>query len=394
MSKNHYDLIVVGLGAMGAAALYQASKRGARALGIDRFNPPHIMGSSHGETRITRQSIAEGEMYMPFIQRADEIWRELESFSGRELFLKSGGLIIEPQIQGASFHKQGYFVEESARTARKYGIAHEVLSANEANKRFPLLQMRPIDRAYYEPDTGVLRPELCIQTQLELAMTAGATLRTCEVVSDYQADSDLVQVFTDKGSYSADKLVLSAGAWIADLLPLQHRDNFKAYRQVIHWFEADDISAFYPENFPYLIWIGDTMEQFFTAFPAPRDGTQALKVVTEQYHTSTHPDQLDREVHPAEREYMFYELIAPRLKGVRENVIHEEVCMYTVTPDEHFVIDHHPESRRVIIASPCSGHGFKHSAAVGETLAQLALEGRAEFDISAFALSRLIDIPK
>ena len=389
MSSNHYDLIVVGLGAMGSAALYQASKRGLRALGIDRFDPPHNMGSSHGETRITRQSIGEGEMYMPFIRRSDEIWRELESISGRKLFLQSGGLIIAPETDAASFHVQGDFVELSARMAEKFGIAHDVLDAPTVNERFPLLMLRPVDRAYYEPGAGVLRPELCIQTQLELASQGGCAIQSNETVIDFRADSKGVEVVTDKSRYQADKLILSTGAWIADLLPETHRSGIRVCRQVIYWFEADNLEAFYPENCPFVIWIGDKLEDFWSTFPAPRDGLGGVKLVTEQYHTSTHPDELSRQVTAEEIADMYHRLTVPRLKGLREKLVHADVCMYTVTHDEHFVIDFHPDSKRVVIASPCSGHGFKHSPAVGETLVQLALDGQSEFDISAFELARL-----
>lgn len=389
---NHYDLIVVGLGAMGSAALYQASKRGARALGIDRFDPPHTMGSSHGDTRITRQAIGEGEMYMPFIRRSEEIWRDLESSTGRELFLKSGGLIIAPENDAASFHVQGNFVALSVNIAKKYGIPHEVLDAAEIKRRFPMLMPRPVDRAYFEPGAGVLRPERCIQTQLELAAQAGASIRTNERMIRYQTESRGVTVVTEGGSYQADKLILATGAWIGDLLPESFQAGIRVCRQVIYWFEADNQEAFYPENCPFVIWIGDRLEDFWSTFPAPRDGLRGVKLVTEQYHSSTHADELSRQVTAEETADMYHRLTAPRLKGLRENLIHADVCMYTVTADEHFVIDRHPESERVVVASPCSGHGFKHSAAVGETLAQLALEGGSELDISAFGLARLGDI--
>ena len=389
MTANHYDLIVVGLGAMGAAALYQASKRGATVLGIDRFNPPHNFGSSHGDTRITRQAIAEGEMYMPFIRRSSEIWRELQAISGRELFHQSGGLIISPPHDTATFHAQGDFVTASARVAEKFGIAHEILDADEVMRRHPLLTLRPTDRAYYESGAGVLRPERCIQTQLDLALAAGATINMREMVTAYEPSADGVKVLTEKGTYHADKVILSAGAWIGDMLPEDYRAGIRVCRQVIYWFEAEDISEFHPENFPFVIWIGDKLTDFWTAFPAPRDGMPGVKMVTEQYHTATHPDRVSREVTAAETADMYHRLTLPRLKGLRENLVHADVCMYTVTPDEHFVIDQHPQSERVIIASPCSGHGFKHSAAVGEALAQLALDGQAQFDISDFNLARL-----
>ena len=389
MTAKNYDVIVVGLGAMGSAALYQSSRRGATVLGIDRFDPPHIMGSSHGDTRITRAAIGEGEFYVPLVRRADEIWRELEAASGRTLFHRSGGLVIAPPGDTATFHGEGDFVEASARVAERHAIAHELLNPDEVMRRHPKLILRSVERAYYEPESGVLRPERCIETQLDLARKAGATIRTGEKVTVYEASADGVTVTTEQGSYQADKLILSAGAWMADLVPTPYQAGIRVCRQVIFWFEAEDISSFYPDVFPWIIWIGETPEDFWGTFPTPADGWQGVKLVTEQYHRSTHPDLVSREVTAEERDDMYHRLTAPRLKGLREELIRAEVCLYTVTPDEHFVIDYHPESERVVIASPCSGHGFKHSAAIGETLAQMALDGKAVLDISAFNLARL-----
>lgn len=391
MTATHFDLIVVGLGAMGSAALYQASIRGATPLGIDRFDPPHNMGSSHGDTRITRSAIAEGEMYMPFVRRSNEIWRDLEAQSGRALFHESGGLIIGSD-DSAAFHFQGDFVETSARIAEKFGIPHEVLSADEIIRRFPLLTPRPDERAYYEKSAGVLRSERCIETQLELARQAGATIHTGERVIGYEADAGGVTVTTEAGSYRADKVILAAGAWIGELLPEAHRGGIRVCRQLIHWFEAEDRSAFDPSRFPFVIWIGDTLEDFWSVFPAPpldNGGMDGVKMVTEQYHTSTEPDAVDRVVTDDEKADMYQRLTQPRLKGLRDRSLHAEVCLYTLTRDEHFLIDFHPATERVVLTSPCSGHGFKHSAAVGETLTQLALDGGCEFDISAFNLARL-----
>ena len=389
---EHYDLIVVGLGAMGSAALYQAGKRGAKTLGIDRYDPPHTLGSSHGDTRITRSAIGEGEIYVPLVRRSDEIWRELESVGGTTLFHRSGGLIIAPPSSSATFHGEGDFVEASARVAARHGITHEVIDADEITRRHPMLKPRAIDRAYFEPGAGVLRPERCITTQLEQARQAGATIHTGEKVTGYEASADRVTVTSERGAYHAEKLILAAGAWMGDLVPEAYRAGLRVCRQVIYWFEADDIGLFDPEIFPWVIWIGDTLADFWSTFPAPRDGAAGVKLVTEQYHTSTHPDEVSREVTVEECDDMYYRLTQPRIAGLRNNVVGAEACLYTVTPDEHFVIDFHPESERVVIASPCSGHGFKHSAAVGESLAQLALDGKTEFDISAFRLDRLTAI--
>ena len=385
---EHYDLIVVGLGAMGSAALYQASKRGVRALGIDRYEPPHIMGSSHGDTRITRNAIGEGEMYMPFVKRSNEIWRELEAATGTTLFHQSGGLVIAGE-DAVAFHYQGDFIEASARIADKFGVDYEILEADEVRRRYPLLTPRDSDCAYYEPTAGVLRPERCIETQLELARDLGAVIHTSEKVTGYDIDAGGVTVTSESSSYSADKLILATGAWIADFLPKTHRAGIRVNRQLIHWFEAENRSLFHPDRMPFVIWIGDTLEEFWSVFPAPDDGMTGVKLVTEQYHTSTEPDQVSRVVTAEETADMYHRLTVPRLKGLRDEQLQAEVCLYTLTTDEHFVIDFHPASERVVVTSPCSGHGFKHSAAVGETLAQLALDGGSDFDISAFELARL-----
>jgi sarcosine oxidase len=249
MTAQHYDVIVVGLGAMGSAALYQSAKRGAKVLGIDRFAPPHTMGSSHGDTRITRQAIGEGEMYMPFIKRSNEIWHELEAETGRNLYLKTGGLIIAPQNGAAHWHADGDFVERTANIATAHNIEHEVLNADEVQRRHPNLILQSNDYAYYEPASGVLRPELCIQTQLEQAVKYGATIHTNEQVMDYATTSDGVTITSDKATYTADKVVLSAGAWMLDLIDPKYRKDLEVYRQVIYWFEAEDIEVFTEENF-------------------------------------------------------------------------------------------------------------------------------------------------
>ena len=390
MPSERYDLIIVGLGAMGSAALYQASQRGLRVLGIDRHDPPHSFGSTHGDTRVTRQSIGEGDIYLPFVRRSDAIWRDLEERSGKTLFLRSGGLVIAPRDAAARFHGGMDFVESSARIARENKIPHQMLNSAEVVARYPMLKLRETDHAYYEPGAGVLRPERCVQVQLDLAREMGAETLSHTTVSGFEADASGVTVATDQGDFRSEKLILSAGAWIADLLPAGVRGALTVYRQVFYWFAAEDMRPFYPERFPWLIWIGDRPEDFFSAFPSPRDGMPGVKVMTEEYHDCTHPEAVRREVSAAETARMFHDLTAPRLSGVRDELLHAVVCLYTVTPDEHFVIDRHPASERVIVASPCSGHGFKHSPAIGESLVELALDASTALDISPFSLARLM----
>jgi len=383
-----YDVIVMGLGAMGSASLYQLSKRGVKVLGIDQFAPPHSLGSSHGETRIIRQVNGEGGNYFPLVQRAYDIWHELEDKSGKTLLHNTGGLIICPKDGGAQFHGQTDFVTGTASLAQAFDIDHKLLTADEISDFLDVINPQSNEHAYYETHGGILRPEYCVATQLNLAQQQGATIHKNERVLKYEILDDGVLVKTEKGDYHAEKLIVSTGAWIVDLVPKIIKDQLSVYRQVIYWFEADDITPFKMENFPWVIWIGDTLEDFITFFPTPDDGTPAVKIMTETYINATHPDTIQRTVQQAEIDHIYNMILRDRVTGITANCINSGVCMYTVTPDEHFIIDFHPDSDRIVLASPCSGHGFKHSSAIGEILAQLALDGKSELDISMFSLNR------
>lgn len=387
MNKK-YDVIVVGLGAMGSATLYQLSKCGVNALGIDQFDPPHTLGSSHGESRITRQVCGEGSQYFPFVQRSNEIWTELENASDDKLFYQTGGLIICPKEGGAQFHGQSDFVSGTATLAKQANIEYQILSADEVTSNFPAVQPQQNEHAYFENQAGILNPEQCIATQLDLAQQQGATIRTNEKVLQYETTQNGVTVQSEHGTYHADKLVLSTGAWMLDLIPDKYKSQLKIYRQAIYWFEATDVSDFAVDNFPWVLWIGETLDDFLAVFPIPPTGMSAVKMMTERYINPAHPNDLERNVTTSEIDEMYHTILRNRVNNITSTCVKSAICAYTVTPDEHFIIDFHPEIDRVIFASPCSGHGFKHSAAIGETLAQLALEGKSKLDISSFGLER------
>ncbi len=389
INQPHYDAIVVGLGAMGSATLYQLAKAGARVLGIDQYRPPHNLGSTHGESRITRLATGEGAAYVPFAQRSHAIWRELEAVSGEQLLSLSGGLILCPRQKSAHFHGQGDFVAQTATLAKQFAIAHEVLDPAAVRQRWPQLQVGEGDYGYYEPTGGIVAVEKAVTTQLRLAQQHGATIRFEERVSDYHATTNGVTVQTNQDRYQADKVILTAGAWIADLLPPPLTKQLAVYRQVIYWFAAEKPAQFDTAHFPFVIWIGDHQEEFFTAFPYDQHGTPGLKVVTEEYVNTTNPSAVDRVVHEHEITRMYRDFVVRRMHGIQPTCLKTGVCLYTNTPDDHFLIDFHPASERVIIASPCSGHGFKHSAALGESLSQLALTGKSTLSVSAFTFARL-----
>jgi sarcosine oxidase len=387
--NNSFQTIVIGLGAMGSAATYQLAKRGNKVLGIDQFSPPHTYGSSHGDTRITRQAIGEGAEYVPLVLRSYEIWREIERETGKKVLSVTGGLIMT-SVEGVIRHGSNFF-NQTVASAQKYGIAHRLLDADEINKQFPPFKLKGIEKGYFEEKAGYLRPELCIEAQLELAQRYGAQLAFDEKVLAFSvSNKDKVVVKTSKGDYEAEQAIISAGPWVRQLLGEKYSQYFMIYRQVLYWFDVEgSISQFEQPDFPIWIWeFGTTIEDLMYGFPAINGAQGGVKIAFEQYKTATTPDTVSREVSKQEIDEMYKRYVQPHFVGLNETCVKAVTCLYTVTPDHHFVIDRHPEYPQVMIASPCSGHGFKHSAAIGEVLAQLVTEGHSDLDVSAFSFQR------
>jgi sarcosine oxidase len=362
-----FDAIVVGLGAMGSASAWQLAKRGARVLGIDAHAPPHDRGSHCGESRITRKAIGEGDAYVPLALRSYEIWREIESASppnGERLLNVTGGLWISSPGRKAEIHVADFF-DRTVSTAKRFGIAHEVLDAAAIRRRFPAFNVRDDESGYYEPDAGFLRPEACVAAQLALARERGVEVRTGEAAREVAQEGAEVVVRTGLGTYRARQVVVTAGAGLPGLMPAFAR-HLTVSRQVQYWFEAEGL-----EDLPVWIWELQDRSHAIYGFPA-RGGV--AKIATESF---------GREIPPRE---MYESLVAPNLRGVGARCVKTVPCLYTATPDFNFLIGRHPAMDRVIVASACSGHGFKHSAAVGEALAQLATGARTSVDLTPFRL--------
>ena len=381
---TRFDVAIAGLGAMGAAAAYQLAKRGARVIGFDRYDPPHIFGSSHGETRVTRLAIGEGDHLTPPVMRSHELWREIERESGVSLLGEVGGLIISSHQNAAVTHVAGFF-QTTVAAAKKFGIAHELLDAAQVRARWPQFKVHDDEFGYFEPTAGFLRPEECVRAQLSLARKHGADIHTNEPALSFQITPESVTVETELGRYTADRLIVAAGAWLPQLVP-GLAQLFKIYRQTLFWFEVEDARAFAPERFPIFIWELANSKRGLYGFPA-LDGEHAIKVASEEFGPTTTADNVKRDISAREIDAV-RKLIVPHLSGITSKCVQAATCLYTVTPDFGFVIDTHPESERVLIASPCSGHGFKHSAAIGEALADLVLGQRPRFDLEPFRLSR------
>ena len=370
---------------MGSAAAYQFAKKGVKVLGIDQFSPPHKFGSTHGETRVTRQAIGEGAEYVPLALRSYEIFREIEAETNADLLTITGGLIMS-NPSGNSLHGNAGFIETTVATAKKFGIEHQVLTADEIAKQFPQFNLDGNERGYFESEMGFLRPENCVAAQLESAEKYGATINRNEKVLGIKHDKNSVEVITDKGKYHADKIIISAGAWIKNLIEKPRQDLFKIYRQVFYWFDvADNYAKFKLGNFPIFIWeFGRWENDFVYGFPAIDGKKGGFKIATETYLETTNPDKVNREVSQNEIDEVFEKYIENRIIGISNKCIKTATCLYTIMPKARFLIDYLPENKRVIVASPCSGHGFKHSAAIGEILAELVVDGKSGIDISAF----------
>jgi len=385
---DQFDTIVLGLGAVGSAAVYQLAARKHNVLGIDQFSPPHTYGSSHGDTRVTRLAIGEGAQYTPLALRSHEIWRDLEKRTDASLLTIDGLLIISSAAKTSITHVDNFFANTLA-AAEQFGIDHEVLDAPEIRRRFPAFNVADDEVGYFERDAGFLRPEECIRTQLALAQQGGATIHRDEKVLRFDASDSAVTVTTDQGMYACGHLIVAAGAWLPQLVGRDIAKLFSVYRQVLYWFDIQgDASAFAPQRFPVFIWELQEKPQGVYGFPAIDGPDGGIKIATETYGSTTTSETADRRVLPEEIAAMYRDYVAPYIVGVARRCRRTATCVYTVTPDFGFVIDRHPQSKRVIVASPCSGHGFKHSAAIGEALAQWIVDGRSHIDLGSFNLRR------
>jgi sarcosine oxidase len=391
MAKS-YDVIVLGLGAMGAAAAYQLALRGAAVLGLDRFHPPHEQGSTHGDTRITRLACGEGPHYTPFARRSHAIWRSLEEETGRPLLQQNGVVVIAGAGKVAPTHGVAKFLEATVQSARAWKLEHEVIDGGEIARRFPAFAVAADDQAYYDRLGGFVRPEACIAAQLSRARARGAELNMGEKVRSFRQEKNGVVVDTALGTYRAKRLIVAAGPWLPGLLDNALARQFGVTRQVLYWFQAKnpaEHARFAPESTPVFIWQPTNAPGFY-GFPAIGPYEEGVKIATEG-HEVADPDAVDRTVSPREIKAMA-EIFRPFLPGLSDRCLKAKVCLYTEVNGARFILDRLPGSENIIVASPCSGHGFKHSGGIGDVLAQMALGekkitlGGQAIDMAPFAL--------
>lgn len=373
-----YNAIVVGLGAMGSATLFHLARRGWRVLGLEQSTPANAMGSSHGDSRIIREMYFEHPLYVPLVQRAYELWAELESESGKSLMTINGGLMIGPP--------EGYVVQGTIRSAIEHKLPFETLNPDETRKRFPAFELADNLVAVLDPRAGFLDPEACVNAHVDLARASGADVRFDEPLLRWIPDGDGVRVTTPDGDYTADFLVMAGGGWNRDLL----RDidlDLKIERQVLFWFEPPlDNNLFDKSHFPIYAYEFKA-GHFCYGFPRLARGVKAAGMHSGEI--ASDPDNVRRSISADEVEPL-REALRPVLPLLADAPVREsKTCVFTNTSDEDFLIDYHPAYRQVLISSPCSGHGFKFSSAIGELQADLLMTGKTRFDISPFRLDRL-----
>ena len=370
-----YDAIVIGVGGMGSATLYHLARRGLRVLGIERYDIPNDMGSSHGITRIIRLAYYEHPSYVPLLRRAYELWRWLETETGEALLITTGSIDTSP--------KGNQVFEGSKSSCEVHGLPHEVLSGRDVNIRFPGYSLPEEHMALYQPDGGFLLPERCIVGHVSEAIKAGADVHGRERVAEWEPNGDGVKVITDRDTYMGVKLVICAGAWAGKLLPALST-LLSPERQVLAWIQPLEEELFRPEVFP--VFNGIVEEGRFYAFPAY--GIPGFKLG--RYHhlgQVVDPDAMDQQVHPEDEELLrgFTARYFPRAAGPTMSL---KTCMFTNSPDEHFILDTHPDLPQVSVAAGFSGHGFKFCSVVGEIMADLVQEGQSRHDLGLFGIGR------
>ncbi|MBV8302182.1 MAG: N-methyl-L-tryptophan oxidase [Candidatus Dormibacteraeota bacterium] len=379
------DVVVIGLGAAGSALVDQLARRGVDVLGIDRFSPPHDLGSTHGETRITRLAVGEGSTYTPLVQRSHHIWRELEAETGAELLTLNGCLVLQDAGAGEA-HGAADFLATTVDSGRSFGVAVEELDAAAVRARFPQFAAPEGTRACFEPGGGFVRPEAVVAAQLDSARRHGAEIHTGERVLSLQHLPGGVRIRTERASYDADRCVLCAGPWLRALTPPEVASLFTVVPQTLCWF--DDASGGHTADaMPAFIWVlrGPTL---IYGVPQVSGLTPGVKVGTEQFTEAIDPDAGFTAPSGAAAR-LWEELVGPRLPGVGPRTVRTATCLYTVTSDMGFAVDTLPGDDRTLLVSACSGHGFKHSAGIGEAVAQLLTDGHSDVDLAPFALGRL-----
>ena len=377
MKKNIYDVIIIGLGAMGSAASYYLSKNGVKVLGLDTYEPPHKLGSSHGHTRVIREAYHEGTSYVPIVKRAYELWNELDHEIEDKLILEYGGMYLGDD---------GKYLSDAKKSAKKYDIPIKEFSSNEIKEKYNILNPPNNFKGLLENRSGAVFPEKAISNFLSKSINNGSSHNYNEKVIGWGKQSKFYKVETDKNNYFAEKLIFSSGAWIKNLVP-SLKLPVKIERQVLFWFDPiKDKDRFHYSNMPNTGWDLDNGMEFYTQ---PNIENKGFKVAMHHNGKFISENDLNRESNADDLSIVknFLEEYIPLANG---KLIDSRVCVYTNTPDFDFIIDFYPNDENIIICSPCSGHGFKFTPAIGEICSELVINNGTNYDLSEFSIKRLM----
>lgn len=372
-----FDVAVIGLGAMGSAALAFLAASGVKAIGFDAYFPAHALSSSHGDSRLIRLGYFEDPSYVPLLKRAYQNWRSLEARLRTDILTITGVLQI-----GAP---DGKVVSGTRSSCELHGLAHEVLDKAEMARRFPAFQLDDHEIGLLDPQGGYLRPEAAVMGYLRLAVEDGAVLHFGEKVTAIEPNDAGVTITSETGRYRAGKIVVATGSWIAELVP-QLKKAAVPIRQVVAWYQPQDGFATQPQRMPCFLR-DEGAEGSYFGFPAI--GVDGVKIGKHaHFREPIDPNQPNPPVNDADRALLdgFIKKRVPGAAGLR---MKEATCRYTMLPSEDFLLDHVPGEKNIIVASPCSGHGFKFTSVVGEILANLAIDGQTDLPINAFSFAKV-----
>ncbi len=373
----HFDVAVVGLGAMGSAAVAHLAARGSKVIGIDAFYPAHALSSSHGDSRLIRLGYFEDPSYVPLLQRAYENWRTLEARLREDILTVTGVLQIgKPDSK---------IVSGTRKSCALHNLPLETLSPDQMRGRFPVFSLDQDEVALLDPQGGYIRPEAAVMGHLKLAASDGAALHFGEKVTAIEPSEGGVSIISDTGRYTAAKVIVATGSWISELVPAL-RGHAVPIKQVVSWYQPTDGLVTQPQRMP--VFIRDEGENG-SFFGFPSIGIDGVKVGRHaHFREPIDPNQPNPVVNERDTDLLdsFIQRRLPSAAGLR---VRSTTCRYTMLPSEDFLIDFLPSDNRIVVASPCSGHGFKFTSVVGEILADLALDGGTDLPIGAFSFAAM-----
>jgi sarcosine oxidase len=376
MSNSRFDVIIVGLGAMGSSAAFHLASRGARVLGLEKFDIPHTHGSSHGFSRMTRMAYHEHPDYVPLLKSAFTLWHELESLGGQKLIYPVGGLYMGPLA--------GMLVAGSLKAAREHHLPHEILDRDELRRRYPQFELPDDFVGMLERDAGFILPEKAIATAALLALRHGAELHGREPVMEWTNDGDGVRVTTPRNTYLASKIIFCGGAW-TDRLVRDLGIPLNVTRQILAWVWPKTPAMFEPGKLP--VWAIDHLDDtIHYGFPMMLD-SPGFKLAHHAAGETADPDKVNRDIAPSDEENL-RALLKRNIPQADGPLLSARVCLYTNSPDHHFIVGQLPENPRVILAGGFSGHGFKFAPVIGKALSDLATDGKTPLPIEFLSPAR------